>query len=56
MGAVEGLFSIHSKMQNDQLKYDFIPIDGPKSVQELLFLPEIQLVLMIAGNSYKNGK
>lgn len=49
LGAVEGLFSIHIKYQNEQMKHDLVPIVGPKLVKDFIFLPELQLVLIIAG-------
>lgn len=49
LGAVEGLFSIHIKYQNEQMRQDLVPIIGPKLVKDFIFLPKLQLVLMIAG-------
>lgn len=49
LGADEGLFSVHIKTQNEQIKHDLVPIVGPKLVRDLVFLPKLQLVLMIAG-------
>jgi hypothetical protein len=49
LGAVEGLFSVHIKTQHEQIKHDLIPIIGPKLVKDIVFLPKLQLVLMIAG-------
>jgi len=49
LGAVEGLFSVHIKTQNEELKHDLVPIVGPKLVNDFIFLPKLQLVLMIAG-------
>lgn len=54
LGAIEGLFSVHIKTQNEQIKHDLIPIVGPKLVNDFIFLPKLQLVLMIAGMLYKN--
>lgn len=49
LGAVEGLFSVHIKSENEQVKHDLVPIIGPKLVNDFVFLPKLQLVLMIAG-------
>lgn len=49
MGAVEGLFSVHIKTQNEEVKHDLVPIIGPKLVKNFVFLPKLQIVLMIAG-------
>lgn len=49
LGADEGLFSVHIKTQNEQIKHDLVPIVGPKLVRDFVFLPKLQLVLMIAG-------
>lgn len=49
LGAVEGLYSVHIKTQHEQIKHDLVPIIGPKLVKDIIFLPKLQLVLMIAG-------
>lgn len=54
LGAVEGLFSVHIKTQNEQMKHDLVPIIGPKLVKDFVFLSKLQLVLMIAGMFRKN--
>ncbi|XP_050538665.1 citron Rho-interacting kinase-like [Daktulosphaira vitifoliae] len=51
LGADEGLFSIHLKNQNGQLKHDIVSIIGPKLVRNFVFLPKIQIVLIIAGST-----
>ncbi|KAE9542770.1 hypothetical protein AGLY_002681 [Aphis glycines] len=51
LGAVEGLFSVHIKSENEQVKHDLVPIVGPKLVNDFVFLPKLQLVLMIAGTT-----
>ncbi|XP_050431701.1 citron Rho-interacting kinase-like [Adelges cooleyi] len=51
LGADEGLFSVHMKTQNDQVIYDLVSIVGPKLVKHFVFLPKIQIVLMIAGST-----
>lgn len=55
LGAVEGLFSVHIKSENEQIKHDLVPIVGPKLVNDFVFLPKLQLVLMIAGECLDNN-
>ncbi|XP_050433505.1 citron Rho-interacting kinase-like isoform X2 [Adelges cooleyi] len=49
LGADEGLFSVHLKTQNGEVKRDIVSIVGPKQVINFVFLPKIQIVLMVAG-------
>lgn len=55
LGAVEGLFSVHIKTQNEEVKHDLVPIIGPKLVKNFVFLPKLQMVLMIAGIIFLNN-
>lgn len=34
---------------HEHIKHDLVPIVGPKLVKAIVFLPKLQLVLMIAG-------